>query len=515
LIQLSTPIQTANPVQIGVHETEGNRVEGPSDDSSGHLEQAEKKNGPGIFAKLLESLTAKRKAAESEDAENTGDKLLPESELTNTSNQLLPEHMALSIEQTTEQTPGLSFEESMDLSIEQLGDLSIAPLIEPGIWAEAEKTLVPEEPESISDEINLMEALLARDHAARQAGAEEVQDEEVPKGRELVRPGEIPSEVALKDEGPVESGELSVATVPPEEADEAQALKAKANEESAKLADKKARSFMADSSRQTEEDISRLKYQTASLGAKPAGENGEGRRGNSTAAESRGKKSRDRINVEFLDLRTESPMETGNVRGVVLSAQGQTPLKSELEISVDLNPKSANTEAGKAGNETYQSRAFEDALATQLRGDLSMDIVRDATVIARNGGEGTIRLTLHPASLGNVKVRLEMAENKITALIVVESDEALRAFQRELPVLEKAFKDSGFSETNLQMSLAQDERNYGGSEDRRERDFSALAPVMAASRYEADSGLIETLLPVNGETVSSAWPERIPVNLLI
>jgi hypothetical protein len=514
LIQLSTPIQTASPVQIGVHETEGNRVEGLSDDSSDHLEQAEKKNGPGIFAKLLESLVAKRKAAESDDAENAGDKLL--SEVTNTSNQLLPENAALSIEQTLEQTIGLSFEESMDLSIEQPGDLSIAPLIEPGIWAGAEKTLMPEEPESISGEINLMEALLARDHSAK-AGVEEVQEEEAaPKGRELVRPEVIPSEVALKDEGPVESEGLAVAAVPPEEADEAQALKAKANEETAKLADKRARSLMADSSRQTEEEISRLKYRSeqASLGAKPAGENGQGGRGNSAAAESR-KKGKERINIEFLDLRTEGPMETGNVRGVTLSAQGQTPLKSEFEISVDLNPKSANSEAVKAGGETFQGRAFEDALATQLRGDLSADIVRDATVIARNGGEGSIRLTLHPASMGNVKVRLEMAENKITALIVVESDEALRAFQRELPVLEKAFRDSGFSETNLQMSLAQDERNYGSGEDRRERDFSALAPVMAASRYDSDTLLAETWLPVNGETVLSAWPERIPVNLLI
>ena len=508
MIQLSTPIQTANPVQIGVHETEGVHVEGPSDDSSGHLGKiAEKENGPGIFAKLLESLTAKRKAAESEDAENAGDKLLSEAELTNTSSQLLPENTALSIEQTTEQTIGLIFEESIDLSIEQPGDFSIAPLIEPGIWAEAEKTLMPEESESISGEINLMEALLARDHRV-----ERVQEEEAPEGRELVHTGEIPSEVALRDEGPVESGELSVAAVPPEEADEAQALKAKANEDR----DKKARSFMADSSRQAEEEISRARYRSeqTSLGAKPAGENGEGRRGNSAAAESR-KKGRERINVEFLDLRTEGPTETGNVRGVTLSAQGQTPLKPELEISVDLNVKTANSEAGKAGNETYQNRAFEDALAAQLRGNLSTDIVRDATVIARNGGEGTIRLTLHPASMGNVKVRLEMAENKITGLIVVESDEALRAFQRELPVLEKAFKDSGFSETNLQMSLAQDERNYGGGEDRRERDFSALAPVIAASRYDSDSEWNETFLPINGETVLSAWPERIPVNFLI
>ena len=66
MIQLSTPIQAAIPVHNVVSETEGAHVEGPSDDSPddlGHI--AEKKNGPGIFAKLLESLNSKDKTTES------------------------------------------------------------------------------------------------------------------------------------------------------------------------------------------------------------------------------------------------------------------------------------------------------------------------------------------------------------------------------------------------------------------------------------------------------------------
>jgi hypothetical protein len=489
-----------------VSETEGSHVEGLSDDSPddlGHI--AEKKNGPGIFAKLLESLITKNKTAESEDAEDPGGKLLPEAEIQNTSHQLLPESMALSIEQTIEQTIGLSIEQSND----QRGDLPIVPLIEPGIWVDAEKSPMPEDSETIDGELRLMEALLAQDRPAGQ-----VEDEEAaPKGRE-VRTGLFPSEMVFKDEGPVEGGEdLPALASLPEAEEEGQSLAAEANEDRAKKA--KAPNFAASSSGLIEEELSRVKYRTASFDAKPAGENGE----SSNAAKSRGKRGRERVNVEFLDLRTESPTETGNTRGAALSSQGQASLKPELEISVDLGPKTGSPEAEKAGSETYQGRAFEDALARELRGDLSVDIVRDTTIIARNGGEGTIRLTLHPASLGNVKVRLEMAENKITALIVVESDEALKAFQRELPVLEKAFRDSGFSETNLQMSLAQDGSNPGGGEGREERDFSALASI-AASRYEADSDWIETewietLPPVNGETVLSAWPERIPVNLLI
>jgi flagellar hook-length control protein FliK len=503
LIQLSTPIQTAIPVQNVVSEPEGSHVEGLSDDSPDDLGQiAEKKNGPGIFAKLLESLTSKSKTAESEDAEDAGGKLPPEAELQNTSHQFLPERVALSVEQTIEQTIGLSFEQSID----QPGDLPITPLIEPGIWARAEEALLPDDSETIDGDLRLMEALLAQDHPALQIEGEEV----APKGREVHREV-LPGEMVFKDEGPAEGGESALASLPEAE-EEGQLLAAEVNEDIASSVAKKekAPNYSASSSSLIEEELSHVKYRTASLDAKPAGENME----NSQAAKSKSKKGRERVNVEFLDLRTEGPMETGNARGAALNAQGQAPPRPELEISVDLGPKAGEAEGEKAGSGTFQGRAFEDALARELRGDLSADIVRDATIIARNGGEGTIRLTLHPASLGNVKVRLEMAENKITALIVVESDEALKAFQRELPVLEKAFRDSGFSETNLQMSLSQDGGNSSGSQEREERDFSALASI-AASRYDAETEWVEALPPVNGETGLSAWPERIPVNLLI
>ena len=518
MIQLSTPIQTAIPIQSGINETEGSRLDGLPD-HEGQI--AEKNDGPGIFAKLLESLAARGKTAESGDAETDEAKLPPEAEETNTSHRLFTERLDLLIDQVIGPLPkqaiGLSLEQPIDQSVDLSIERSIASLIEPGIWPEAEKSFMPEDSEGINGEARLMEALFTQGRKAGQTGDEEA----APKGRQLVHTGEVPREMILEEETAVESGENSALSVSAEVEEEGEAAKTAANEDSANAAAKKAqgRSSTAASMGQTETEIFPVKYQgdPASLVVKQPPENGEGRRGSPTAAESRGKKGKERINLEFLDLRTEGQAETGNARA--LNAQGQTPLKGELEISVDLNPKAGSPETGKAGGETHQARAFEDALAMQLRGDLSTDIVRDAAVIARNGGEGTIRLTLHPASMGNVKIRLEMTENKITGLIVVESDEALKAFQRELPVLEKAFRDSGFSETNLEMSLAQDGGNFDGGEGRKERDFSALASV-AASRYEADSGWaetewVETLPPLQGETVVSARPERIPVNLLI
>jgi hypothetical protein len=230
-----------------------------------------------------------------------------------------------------------------------------------------------------------------------------------------------------------------------------------------------------------------------------------------------GRGRRGRINVEFRDLRTGEMKNTATAD----SSKTQTslrPLGTETEISVDLKlsaGKLTGETAGKTGSQLSQSKTFEDALAKELRGNLSLDIVRDATIIARNGGEGIIRLSLHPASLGNVKIRLEMTENKITGIIIVESSEALRAFEKELSVLEKAFKDSGFSETNLEMSLAQDDGNFGAGEDRLDEDFSAITPAMVASRYEESDQveLSDWLQPDKDGLILS--PERTPVNLLV
>jgi len=81
--------------------------------------------------------------------------------------------------------------------------------------------------------------------------------------------------------------------------------------------------------------------------------------------------------------------------------------------------------------------------------------------------------------------------------------------------LEKAFRDSGFSETNLEMSLSQDGRDFAGQDQRREGDFLPLAQVMAASRYEADSEMAEMLPSMRDGMSLSASSARASVNLLI
>jgi hypothetical protein len=213
---------------------------------------------------------------------------------------------------------------------------------------------------------------------------------------------------------------------------------------------------------------------------KPAGPD-SGRNGGKLEEARREKR---RNSLEVHDLRSEEARaESAKSGGETLKAAepGET-----RDITVELRSALQHRDAPSSAEtnwETRSGRAVEDLLARELHQNLNSDIVRHASILLRDGGEGTIRLSLKPESLGNVKIRLEMAENKITGYIVVESEEALRAFEREISSLEQAFRDSGFQGADLEMSLA---AGGGGADRRPGREETApfLSGRGAASRYE-------------------------------
>jgi hypothetical protein len=208
-------------------------------------------------------------------------------------------------------------------------------------------------------------------------------------------------------------------------------------------------------------------------------------RGNRTAEARNKKKGRPALEVE--DLRT-APAGSGRETDQSF-LQGQRPLSGgrEAELTVELRGRETVSEKGGREAGPGNAGAFENLLARELEQDLSAGIVREARFVLRDGNEGTIRLSLKPESLGNVKIRLEMAENKITGHIVVESEEALRAFEREIHTLEQAFRDSGFEGAELDFSLAQGRDNAEGRQEypvfpNHNRETGAAE---AASRYDA------------------------------
>jgi flagellar hook-length control protein FliK len=207
------------------------------------------------------------------------------------------------------------------------------------------------------------------------------------------------------------------------------------------------------------------------------------------------KTDRRKLNMELRDFRTALKADGTHGNGAAEDSGGRAPGDypqnhgQEQEIVVDLKSQARSQAEVSYNRESRSQFSFRETLARELHDNLNGDIVRHASVILKNGGEGLIRLSLRPEHLGNVKIRLEMSENKVVGRIVVESGEALRAFEQELRSLEQAFRDSGFEGATLEMSVSSD-GGRGGTGNHRENGEEApfFSERLAAHSYDTSSG---------------------------
>jgi hypothetical protein len=202
--------------------------------------------------------------------------------------------------------------------------------------------------------------------------------------------------------------------------------------------------------------------------------------------EMRSRLRKDKINFEVRDMRTGTESAGTRSYSVVETSVGRAGSEAPVrEITLELRLPDNPLQTQSSPQTTWEVKAgnaLENMLARELHQNFNGDIVRHASMALRDGGEGTIRIALKPESLGNVKIRLEMAENKITGHIVVESEEALNAFRKEISSLEQAFRDTGFADASLNLSLTAD---GAGTQEQEEPSF---APQMAASLYGDSAG---------------------------
>ena len=187
---------------------------------------------------------------------------------------------------------------------------------------------------------------------------------------------------------------------------------------------------------------------------------------------------KERFEIEVHDQRTGPIPETP---GPTMEGRPMKETEMVLELTLDSPGDSPKDAAGTRSDPKPQS--FQDALSRELRESANADIVRHASLVLKDGGEGLIRLSLKPESLGTVKVRLEMADNRIAGKIIVETEEALRAFEKELQSLEKAFVDGGFDGAGLEVSVSSDSggRDGGAAEGKNDsRSFYSERSTAAA-----------------------------------
>ena len=201
-----------------------------------------------------------------------------------------------------------------------------------------------------------------------------------------------------------------------------------------------------------------------------------------TRTEDTKSRRRDKFSVEVRDHRTEKDSNAVKMQRPFTAAENLTKRTEtqsrEITMELKLPVQGQTVWETKSGNNGSVSTAMENLLARELHQNFNGDIVRHASMALRDGGEGTIKLNLKPESLGNVKIRLEMSENKITGHIIVESKEALNAFRKELSALTQAFKDSGFASADLNLSLTSQ------GQETWEQDLNPFTSGSAALSYD-------------------------------
>jgi len=204
--------------------------------------------------------------------------------------------------------------------------------------------------------------------------------------------------------------------------------------------------------------------------------------GRAKLGEVQSRSRKDKLSFEVRDMRSGANGQN-NVMQVKAGAEiaervQNTPVR---EITLELKlPGHAQSTAQTAWEAKAGGAAIENMLARELHQNFNGDIVRHASMALHDGGEGVIKLALKPDSLGNVKIHLKMSDNKVTGHIVVESEEALNAFKKEITSLEQAFRESGFTNAQLNLSLTADQRN----ENWQEQKAPSFLPGIAAARYD-------------------------------
>ena len=171
-------------------------------------------------------------------------------------------------------------------------------------------------------------------------------------------------------------------------------------------------------------------------------------------------------------------------------------MQLDLSKSAQENILSLNSQ-----NNASQGSVFQAMLTNQIQENAS-DFVKAGQIVLKDKNEGSIKLILHPESLGNVKIDLQISDKVIAGKITVASKEAFNAFKDAQDSLKNAFNQSGFELSGFDLSF-QGESSSGKKffqNSRENENFIRMAEVYSAfsnSESFLSSEIENVSVPVN------------------
>lgn len=172
--------------------------------------------------------------------------------------------------------------------------------------------------------------------------------------------------------------------------------------------------------------------------------------------------------ISVTDLRTDKTAENSVTKKSQLTATIKQTSQDSATMTLDLNSQAEkNILSLDSQTAASQGSNFQAMLENQIF-ENSADFVKAGKIVLKDNDVGNIDLILHPASLGNVKISLELSDKVITGKILVSSQEALEAFNATQESLKAAFIESGFDGASFDVAFANqnpDFTNAGQSQE--------------------------------------------------
>ena len=88
----------------------------------------------------------------------------------------------------------------------------------------------------------------------------------------------------------------------------------------------------------------------------------------------------------------------------------------------------------------------------RLREMAGSELIRASNLVLRDGG-GEIRLVLKPDSLGSVRIRMNLVDNKIEGRIIVDTSAVKQVMDQSIDALSRALTAGGFQTDSLEVSV--------------------------------------------------------------
>jgi len=160
-------------------------------------------------------------------------------------------------------------------------------------------------------------------------------------------------------------------------------------------------------------------------------------------------------------------------------------------------------DAGSRVNENVARSSDFETVLNRIRELLRPDAVKKSGIILRENGNGEIRLILKPESLGNVKIHLNITDNRIAGRIIVENNSMKQLIDSHLADLKTALMHDGFMGSSFDVSVSN-----GSAGKRNYQDLNSYRTFTDASEAAEEFNSSAVMLPQYGM-------EDLVVNLVV